>query len=133
MLKEVGINLSVESYDFATAIPILMANGTDISIFGTGGGTYLDSQVLDTIGQNSTNGGARVSDPEFNEHIEAARVAKDEQTRQAEYDAVQQWAFDNYRTLPIGYAQAVVLYHNNIGNVTGLNARSIDIVAVTVA
>ena len=61
MLKEVGINLSVESYDFATAIPILMANGTDISIFGTGGGTYLDSQVLDTIGQNSTNGGARVS------------------------------------------------------------------------
>lgn len=121
------------AYDFATAIPILMANGTDISIFGTGGGTYLDSQVLDTIGQNSTNGGARVSDPEFNEHIEAARVAKDEQTRQAEYDAVQQWAFDNYRTLPIGYAQAVVLYHNNIGNVTGLNARSIDIVAVTVA
>lgn len=132
MLREVGIELTVESYDFATAIPILMANGTDISIFGTGGGTYLDSQVLDTLGQNSTNGGARVTDAEFNQHIEAARVATDDATRQAEYDAVQQWAFDNYRTLPIGYAQAAVLYHNHIGNVTGLNARSVDIVAVSV-
>ena len=130
--REVGIDLTVESYDFATAIPILMANGTDISIFGTGGGTYLASMILDTIGQQSTNGGARVSDAEFNEHIEAGRVALDDATRAAEYAAVQQWAFDNYRTLPIAYAQAATLHHSNIGNVNGLNARSIDLTAVTI-
>ncbi len=131
-LRAVGITMSVESYDFATAIPILMANGTDISIFGTGGGTYLASMILDTIGQNSTNGGSRVTDAEFNQHIEAARVALNDADRQAEYDAVQQWAFDNYRTLPIAYAQAATIFHNNIGNVNGLNARSVDLVAVTI-
>ncbi len=132
-LREVGINMTVESYDFATAIPILMANGTDISIFGTGGGTYLASMILDTIGQNSTNGGSRVTDEEFNSHIEAARVSLDEETRQEEYTAAQQWAYDNYRTLPIAYAQAASLYHSNIGNVTGLNARSIDLESVTIS
>lgn len=131
--REVGINLTVESYDFATAIPILMANGTDISIFGTGGGTYLASSILDTIGQSSTNGGARVTDEEFNKHIEAARVALDDSVRQEEYKAVQQWAFDNYRTLPIAYAQAASLYHSNISNVTGLTARSVDLVSVVIS
>lgn len=130
--REVGIELTVEAYDFATAIPILMANGTDISIFGTGGGTYLASQILDTIGAQSTNGGSRVTDADFNSYIEGGRTNLDDSARASQYASAQQWAYDNYRTLPIAYAQAAVLYQSNIGNVTGLVARSIDIVAVTI-
>ena len=129
---DVGINLSVESYDFATAIPILMSNGTDISIFGTGGGTYTAKMITTTIGATSTNGGARVEDKEFNDYLDAAATTQDTKVRQENYTKAAQWAFDNYWTLPISYAEAGSIYHGNISNVTGLVARSVDLAAVVV-
>ena len=129
---DVGINLSVESYDFATAIPILMSNGTDISIFGTGGGTYTAKMITTTIGETSTNGGARVEDKEFNDYLNAAATTQDTKVRQENYTKAAQWAFDNYWTLPISYAEAGSIYHGNISNVTGLVARSVDLTAVVV-
>ena len=126
-MKEVGINLTVESYDFPTAIPILMRNGTDISIGGTGGGTFLASQLFDTISQYTTNGAARVTDPEFNGYLDDASGEMDDSVRADLYGKAQQWVFDNCRTLPVGYSEAAVLYHGNITNVTGLVARTIDI------
>lgn len=129
---DVGINLSVESYDFATAIPILMSNGTDISIFGTGGGTYTAKMITTTIGETSTNGGARVEDKEFNDYLNTAATTQDTKVRQENYTKAAQWAFDNYWTLPISYAEAGSIYHGNISNVTGLVARSVDLAAVVV-
>lgn len=131
-LKEVGITMEVESYDFATAIPILMADGTDVSIFGTGGGTYTASLITNTLGKNSTNSGARVSDAGFNDPLDAAITSLDESVRQEKYTEAAQWAYDNYWTLPISYAEAVDLYQGNISGVTGLVARSIDLTAVTI-
>lgn len=131
--SEVGINLSVESYDFATAIPILMANGTDISIFGTGGGTYTAKMITTTIGATSTNGGARVEDKEFNDYLNAAATSQDPKVRQENYTKAAQWAYDNYWTLPISYAEAGSIYHGNISNVTGLVARAVDLSAVVVS
>ena len=130
---DVGINLTVESYDFATAIPILMSNGTDISIFGTGGGTYTAKMITTTIGATSTNGGARVEDKEFNDYLNAAATTQDTKVRQENYTKAAQWAFDNYWTLPISYAEAGSIYHGNISNVTGLVARSVDLAAVVVS
>lgn len=132
-LAEIGITLTVESYDFATAIPILMANGTDISIGGTGGGTYLASTLLDTISKYNTNGAASVTDPEFNDHLDKALATLDDNVRAQEYAAAQQWIFDNCRTLPIAYSNAVNLYHGNISNVTGLVARTVDLSAVVIS
>jgi peptide/nickel transport system substrate-binding protein len=126
-LKEIGINLDVESYDFATAIPILMANGTDISIGGTGGGTYLASQLMDTISMYNTNGAASIHDEEFNGYLDAALATLDEDERAENYANAQQWLFENYRTLPIGSSEAAVIYHDNISNVTGLVGRTIDL------
>jgi peptide/nickel transport system substrate-binding protein len=126
-LKEIGINLEVESYDFATAIPILMANGTDISIGGTGGGTYLASQLMDTISMYNTNGAASIHDEEFNGYLDAALATLDEDERAENYANAQQWLFENYRTLPIGSSEAAVIYHDNISNVTGLVGRTIDL------
>ena len=131
-LNEVGIKLNIESYDFATAIPILMADGTDISIFGTGGGTFTASMILKTIGETSTNSGARVSDADFNAPINEAIATTDAATRQADYDQAAQWAFDNYWTLPIAYAQAADLYQGNISGVNGLTARSVNLEAVVI-
>lgn len=129
-LRDIGINLTVESYDFATAIPILMANGTDISIGGTGGGTYLASQLLDTISQYNTNGAARITDPEFNGYLDAALSTLDDSVRSEQYAAAQQWIFDHCRTLPIGYSYAATLYQGHLSNVTGLVARTIDLAEI---
>lgn len=131
-LAKVGINLSVESYDFATAIPILMANGTDISIFGTGGGTYTAALITDTLSENCSNSGARISDPTFNGYLNAARTTLDKDTRLDNYTKAAQWDFDNYWTLPISYAQAADLYQSNISGVTGLIARAIDLTSVVI-
>lgn len=131
-MAEIGITLNVESYDFATAIPILMANGTDISIGGTGGGTYLISTLMDSISMYNTNGAASVTDPEFNGHLDTALATVDEEVRAAEYKAAQQWIFDNCRTIPIASANAVNLYHGNIEYVPGLVARTPDLSAVVI-
>lgn len=131
-LADVGVNLTVESYDFATAIPILMANGTDISIGGTGGGTYLASTLFDTISQYNTNGAARVTDPEFNGHLDAALATVDEDTRAAEYQAAQQWVYDNCRTIPLITGNAVNLFHGRVNDVQGLVARTPDLATVII-
>jgi peptide/nickel transport system substrate-binding protein len=131
-LDKVGIKLSIESYDFATAIPILMANGTDISIFGTGGGTYTAASITDTLGESCSNSGARVSDTTFNGYLNAARTTLDKDTRLDNYTKAAKWAYDNYWTLPISYAQAVDLYQSNISGVNGLIARSIDLETVVI-
>lgn len=131
-LADVGITLTVESYDFATAIPILMANGTDISIGGTGGGTYLASLLLDTISKNTTNSAASVTDPEFNGHLETALATLDSETRAKEYAAAQQWIFDNCRSIPIAYSNAANLYHGRVSNLTGLVARTPDLASVVI-
>ena len=123
-LADVGITLNVESYDFATAIPILMANGTDISIGGTGGGTYLASLLLDTISQYTTNGAARITDEEFNSHLDAALVTLDPEVRAQEYAAAQQWLRENYRSIPVASSNAANLYHGRVSNLTGLVART---------
>lgn len=126
-LAEVGITLNVESYDFPTAIPILMANGTDIAIGGTGGGTYLASTLMDTISKYNTNGAASVSDPEFNDHLDKALATVDEEVRAKEYAAAQQWIFDNCRTIPVAFSNAANLYHGRVSNMTGLVARTVNL------
>ncbi len=131
-LADVGITLTVEAYDFPTAIPILMANGTDISIGGTGGGTYLASMLMDTISQYNTNGAASVTDPEFNGHLDAALATLDENARAEEYAAAQQWIFDNCRTIPVASSNAANLYHGRVSNLTGLVARTPDLSAVII-
>ena len=77
-LKEVGITLNIESYDFATAIPILMDNGSDICIFGTGGGTYTAAMITKMIGKEASHSGARVVDAEFNQYLDTAISTLDE-------------------------------------------------------
>lgn len=131
-LAEVGITVNVESYDFATAIPILMKNGTDIGIFGTGGGTFTASSIFSTISTSNTNTTCKIDDEEFNAYIDAGLSTVDTEKRQESYTAAAQWVYDNYWTLPIAYSQAANLYHGDISGMTGLNARTIDLKQIVI-
>jgi len=131
MLAEVGINITIETGDFATVIPRLMNNECELSLFGTGGGTYTATDVYATIGASSTNAGARCTDETFNEHLNAGSTEMDASVRADEYNKAQDALAETYRFIPIAYANAANIYHNNVDNVIGTVARSIGLRYVT--
>ena len=110
-----------------------MQNGTDIGIFGTGGGTFTASSIFSTISASNTNTTCKIDDKDFNDYIDAGLATVDTEERQENYTSAAQWVYDNYWTLPIAYSQAANLYHGNISNVTGLNARTIDLKQIIIA
>lgn len=132
-LAEIGITLTVEEHDFATAIPILMKNGTDISVFGTGGGTFLAADIYAMLQETSTNGGARVTDPTLNGYLTDGRYSMDDAARKQAYETAQKWMFDNYRWLPISYSNDCVLYQKNISDVVGATAKGVNLKYVVIS
>ena len=131
MLAEVGINVSVESGDFATVIPRLMNNECELSLFGTGGGTYTATDIYATIGESSTNAGARCTDETFNAHLNAGSTEMDASVRADEYAQAQDALAETYRFIPLSYANAAVLYHDNVDNIIGTVAKSASLRYVT--
>lgn len=131
MLSEVGINLSVETGDFATVIPRLMNNECELGIFGTGGGTFTALDVYNTVRATSTNAAARVTDEAFNDALETASGEMDESVCAEEYAKAQDALAATYRFIPIAYANAASIYHNNIDNVIGTVAKSCNLRYIT--
>ncbi len=123
-MAEIGVNVSVETGDFATVIPRLMNNECELGLFGTGGGTFTALDIYNTVRDSSTNAAARVTDETFNEHLNAASAEMDTSIQNEEYGLAQEALAETYRFIPIAYANAANLYHGNIDNVTGTVARS---------
>lgn len=131
MLAEVGINVTVESGDFATVIPRLMNNECELSLFGTGGGTYTATDIYATVGETSTNAGARCTDETFNEYLTSGSTEMDPNLRAESYSKAQDALADTYRFIPLSYANAAVLYHDNIDNVIGTVAKGLSLRYIT--
>ena len=131
MLAEVGINISVESGDFATVIPRLMNNECELSLFGTGGGTYTATDIYATVGATSTNAGARCTDETFNEYLTSGSTEMDPELRAENYNKAQDALAETYRFVPIAWSNAANIYHDNVDNVIGTVARSISLRYVT--
>lgn len=130
-LAEVGINLTVESGDFATVIPRLMNNECELGLSGTGGGTYIASNIFKLIGEEGTNASQRIADGEFNVFIREGNTSIDPAVRAKAYKNAQQWCADNYWYIPVAYSNGATLYHTNVDNVVGLTARSVNLRFVT--
>lgn len=131
MLAEVGINITVESGDFATVIPRLMNNECELSLFGTGGGTYTATDIYATVGATSTNAGARCTDETFNEYLTSGSTEMDPELRAENYNKAQDALAETYRFVPIAWSNAANIYHDNVDNVIGTVARSISLRYVT--
>ncbi len=131
MLAEVGINVTVESGDFATVIPRLMNNECELSLFGTGGGTYTATDIYATVGASSTNAGARCTDETFNEYLTSGSTEMDPDLRAEAYSNAQDALAETYRFIPLSYANAAVLYHHNVDGITGTVARGLSLRFVT--
>lgn len=130
-LAEIGITVNVESGDFATVIPRLMNNECELGLFGTGGGTFTALDIYNTVRATSSNAAARVTDEAFNTALEAASGEMDESLCEQYYDDAQVALAETNRFIPIAYANAANLYHNNVDNVIGTVARSVGLRYVT--
>lgn len=113
-LANVGIEVKVEAYDFPTAIPIFMKNGTDLGINGTGGGANDPYEVYATVMDTSSNGTVRLTDKEINQYLKAGKASIDPAVRKKNYEAAQQWMYDNVRQIPLSYVNSCNVYRDTI-------------------
>lgn len=130
-LAEIGVNLKVESGDFATIIPRLMANECELGLYGTGGGTSSPSRIMILLSETGTNGMVRNTDPEFNSYISEARTSIDPTTRAKAFENAQRWCADNYWYIPVAYPMGALLYHTNVDNIIGTTIRGANLNFVT--
>lgn len=115
-LAAIGINVSIESYDIPTAVPMMQAGQTDLSLnHGMGGNPQLEPAIsLQNYSKDSTNLSVRITDEVFNENYFKGLNSTDTSVRAQAYEAIQNWAVDACRLLPIcesGYAYA---YHTDV-------------------
>ena len=130
-LAEIGVNLDVQTGDFASIIPRLMANECELGLYGTGGGTSSPSRILILLSETGTNGMVRNSDPVFNSYIFEARTSIDVTVRARAFENAQQWCADNYWYVPVAYPMGALLYHSNVDNVVGTTIRGANLNFVT--
>ena len=114
-LGEVGIQMTVESCDLPTAIGHFMKNETDMSLKETteGAPDLEPNRILDTMLETSTNGGVRITDPEFSSYLNGALNTIDPDERAEFYKQAQEWAYENCRSIPICDKAAAFAYHTD--------------------
>ncbi len=109
-----GFNISVESYDVGTAIPMLRAMESDFVITQSIDGAYAyePSQAIPiTWGPNSTYVPVGMDDEEWARNFDLALATQGEE-RVAAYAALQEWAAREYRFLPVCERVSMVVYNN---------------------
>ncbi len=114
-LSQIGINMSVESYDPGTAIPMMMNGETDLCLKVAEGGSVTGdpSLLVDTLGPNSTLGAARITDQTWADAFEEALYSSDESARADGYAKMQEWARESNRIIPICERANMFVYNGD--------------------
>lgn len=110
-----GFSVSVESYDFGTAIPMLRNMESDFVVTQTvdGAFAYEPSQAMPiTWGPNSTYKPVGMDAEEWAENFNLALTTDGEERVQA-YHALQHWASSEYRFLPVCERVGVTIYNTD--------------------
>ncbi len=112
-LQQIGITLNIESYDASTAIPMMMNGETDLCLKQTEGGAFTNdpSQLVDTLGPNSTLAAARITDETWTEAFNQALYSADETERAEGYATMQEWARETNWIIPICERANMLVYN----------------------
>lgn len=113
-LSAVGINVNVMTYDFGTAIPMLIEGESDLGYFTiTGGNTMLEpDQVFSTF--TGAFKVAYIDDPTLQDYIKQGLATVDTETRNELYKAADQWLTDNFFALPIAELTEALAFNSRI-------------------
>ena len=107
-LAAVGIQVNVDACDWTTAVTHFMNNETDFVINSMGCTTLDPDQQFDTVGEWSTNGSVRVTDPEMAGYLTTGRYSSDPAVREKAYADAQTWMYENIRQ--VAFAEPYYCY-----------------------
>ncbi len=100
-LKDVGIELKVESYDLGTAMSYFMNSDLDISIGELNVPCVDPAQAYVVAEPTHTNAAMIQTGDEIVDLLYGAKYEMDAEARMEAYAQVQDWFYNNYRWLPI--------------------------------
>jgi len=116
LLEAVGISVSVETPEFATALGSHLQGITDISDSHTMGGN--PAKEPDNSLSAFYEGGAftsfSISEPDYNALYYAGLNTTDEAERWEAYKALDAWLWDNFMVLPVCEVNKAIVYNSRI-------------------
>lgn len=101
MLADVGINLEVYGYDFATAISYFMAGDLDISLGEFTDNCFDPALVYEYGSAENSNATTSIKDEHFNDLIRQGLSVSDDAEREAIYADVQDYMYELCRWIPV--------------------------------
>lgn len=126
----IGVNLSIESYDAPTAIPMFIEGDTDLMTKVATGGAYVNEpdMVFDGISPLSTLKACAITDPEWVEIFDKGLYTTDTELRAQAYAEAQQWLRDSYRVMPICERASMLAWNSD--KIASFNVAIADVPSV---
>lgn len=124
LLQEVGVDVTIESYDWAT-IKEMMKNGDYDMARGQQGLSNMEAitifkRFMDSEGDQNINYSLGVNDPEIDALIEEADAQIDPAKRQEVYDKLQEISVERQPVLPLYNEKTLMVYNKKL---TGYEAQ----------
>lgn len=115
-VSAIGINLEIETYDAATAIPMFIEGDTDLMTKIATGGAYVNEpdMIFDGISPPSTLKSCAITDPEWVELFNRGLYTTDSSVRESAYAEAQQWLRDSYRVMPICERASMLAWNSDV-------------------
>jgi peptide/nickel transport system substrate-binding protein len=117
-LSQIGINVTVESYDLPTALSMYMDGEGDIMMMTVNGGnpTREPYQSLSAFASGAPFSCMSIEDATYNEYLNTGMNSVDTDVRWEAYENADQWLYDNYNALPICETLSAVAYNSRIAS-----------------
>ena len=118
LLQMIGINVEVETYEFATALDMYLNGEADIMMMTVNGGnpTQEPYQSLSAFASGAAFTCMSIEDPTYNSYLDEGLNNVDTDTRWAAYEQADQWLYDNYNALPICETLSAVVYNDRVAS-----------------
>lgn len=123
-MAEIGIDISVEIYEFPVAIPMLMANMCEFGACQLNGAMSDPADIYAQHAKTSTNGVTASSDEPLNALIERGSSTISEEERADIYKQIQDWDYENCRWIPLCYPSSCIGYSDSIDRIPVYDYRA---------
>lgn len=134
-LAVIGIDVTIESYDIPTAVPMMQAGETGLALSHCqGGATSRDPEmILNTMNTGTSNMSVRISDELYNEYYRTGLYSVDDDIRAEAYANLQERVSELYRILPICEPAYAYAYHDYISICGGATPSAPDLTQIRFA
>ena len=118
LLAEVGINVTVETPEFAAALGSHLQGLTEISDSHTMGGnpTKEPDNALSAFNDTAAFAAFSIAEPDYNELYYAGLNTTDDAARWDAYRALDAWLWDNFMVLPVCEVNKAIVFNSRIAS-----------------